>query len=398
MAPHAGRAVKDEPPPKRRGQSFNHGNTRPVLSRTHDDYHVGWICALPIETAAAKGMLDETHPPLPNGPKDTNTYTLGSMSSHNIVVASLPSGHYGTNNAATVANNMTRTYPSINIRLMVGIGGGTPLAGTDLRLGDVVVSDKVLQHDFGKIVRQGILERTGAFTRPPQDLLTAVTDLKSEHELKPSRIPELIDEMVEKYPNMSRYARSEELEDHLYDTEYEHVGHQNSCDECAPLKRVSRRIRTDQQFHIHHGVVASGNQVLKHAPTRDRLARELNILCFEMESAGLIDSFPCLVIRGICDYCDSHKNKSWQKHAAAVAAAYAKELLAIIPPTMANSKSTITVEEKDMESAGKLDYQTPIAYMPPLTMIRKKWHSISSSSISSGRAWPFKTSKDSSQA
>lgn len=44
-----------------------------------------------------------------------------------------------------------------------------------------------------------------------------------------------------------------------------------------------------------------------------------------------MDSFPCLVIRGICDYADSHKNKIWQPYAAAVAAAYAKELLLVIP-------------------------------------------------------------------
>ena len=61
---------------------------------------------------------------------------------------------------------------------------------------------------------------------------------------------------------------------------------------------------------------------------RDRISRELGgVLCFEMEAAGLMNTFPCLVIRGICDYSDSHKNKDWQAYAAATAAAYAKELL-----------------------------------------------------------------------
>lgn len=76
--------------------------------------------------------------------------------------------------------------------------------------------------------------------------------------------------------------------------------------------------------------MASGNQVMKHGKTRDQLAQELNVLCFEMEAAGLMDGFPCLVIRGICDYSDSHKNKRWQEYAAATAAAYAKELLSVI--------------------------------------------------------------------
>jgi len=56
------------------------------------------------------------------------------------------------------------------------------------------------------------------------------------------------------------------------------------------------------------------------------------VLCFEMEAAGLMNSFPCLVIRGICDYADSHKNKKWQAYAAATAAACAKEVLSVIPP------------------------------------------------------------------
>jgi nucleoside phosphorylase len=31
-------------------------------------------------------------------------------------------------------------------------------------------------------------------------------------------------------------------------------------------------------------------------------------VCIEMEAAGLMDWFPCLVIRGIYDYADLYKN------------------------------------------------------------------------------------------
>jgi nucleoside phosphorylase len=70
---------------------------------------------------------------------------------------------------------------------------------------------------------------------------------------------------------------------------------------------------------------------MRHGKTRERWRRESDVLCFEMEAAGLMNSFPCLVIRGICDYADSHKNKRWQEYAAATAAAYVKELLYVIP-------------------------------------------------------------------
>jgi nucleoside phosphorylase len=51
-----------------------------------------------------------------------------------------------------------------------------------------------------------------------------------------------------------------------------------------------------------------------------------------MEAAGLMNDFPCLIIRGIADYADDHKNDLWQRYAAAMAAAYTKDLLRIIQP------------------------------------------------------------------
>jgi len=88
-------------------------------------------------------------------------------------------------------------------------------------------------------------------------------------------------------------------------------------------------------MRVHYGLIASGNQVIKDAKFRDRLNESLggNILCVEMEAAGLMNDFPCIVIRGICDYADSQKNKDWQEHAAAVAAACAKELLEYVQPS-----------------------------------------------------------------
>jgi nucleoside phosphorylase len=98
---------------------------------------------------------------------------------------------------------------------------------------------------------------------------------------------------------------------------------------------------------VHYGTIASGNQVIRDGLQRDRLSSELgNILCFEMEAAGLMNSFPCLVIRGICDYADSHKNKKWQPYAAATAAAYAKEILSVIPA--AEVATTRTADEATM--------------------------------------------------
>ena len=120
-------------------------------------------------------------------------------------------------------------------------------------------------------------------------------------------------------------------QDQLFEAQYEHNDLEDACEHCDLGRLVARPPRPDSCPVIHYGLIASGNQIMKHGRTRDRWARELGILCFEIEAAGLMDHFPCLVIRGICDYADSHKNKQWQEYAATTAAAYAKEILSVIP-------------------------------------------------------------------
>src|SRR5947208_2830838 len=111
-----------------------------------EDYTVGWVCALSIELAAAADMLDEEHQDLPQDATDTNLYTLGRIGEHNVVIACLPAGQTGTNSAAAVAFQMKSKFTSIRFGLLVGIGGGVPSAGTDIRLGDVVISQPHMQH------------------------------------------------------------------------------------------------------------------------------------------------------------------------------------------------------------------------------------------------------------
>jgi len=94
-------------------------------------------------------------------------------------------------------------------------------------------------------------------------------------------------------------------QDLLFKAEYDHVESEDTYESCDKRKQVARSPCIKNNPIVYYGLIASGNRVIKHGRTRGRLARELGILCFEMEAAGLMDNFPCLVIRGICDYADS---------------------------------------------------------------------------------------------
>lgn len=123
------------------------------------------------------------------------------------------------------------------------------------------------------------------------------------------------------------------------------------CWSCDKRRLIPREPRPTSEPVIFYGNIASADQVMRHAHTRDALRDKYKVLCFEMEAAGLMNDFPCLVIRGICDYSDSHKNKLWQRYAAATAAAYARELLEAIPPAeVTNMEAAFGVVEDCTET------------------------------------------------
>ncbi|CRG92730.1 hypothetical protein PISL3812_09796 [Talaromyces islandicus] len=306
---------------------------------TRDNYSIAWICALPLEAAAARSMLDKTHSPLPIPHTDSNAYHLGELNGHYIVIACLPTGVYGTVSAAAVVSRMRSTFPRLQYGLMVGIGGGVPGKNNDIRLGDVVVSKPVrkhsgvIQYDYGKAIQDGQFESTGTLNKPPQALLTRIAQLEAKKMREgDDAFSKIVEEALAQNPNMQeRFSPPEEHTDFLFDSSYYHTAGEDTCEKCDKEKLIKRQSRGTKTPYVHYGLIASGDQVMKDSKTRDRLAQQHGILCFEMEAAGIMDELPTLVIRGICDYCDSHKQKQWQGYAALTAASYAKLLLSVIP-------------------------------------------------------------------
>ncbi|RDW57747.1 Pfs, NACHT and ankyrin protein [Coleophoma crateriformis] len=318
--------------------------------------------------AAVIAMLDEEHEMLDcQDRNDNNSYAFGRIHKHNVVIACLPAGIYGTTSAAIVAKDMLRTFNSLKFGLMIGIGGGIP-GKIDIRLGDVVVSNPtntsggVIQHDGGKLKDgEEDIELKGSLNTPPTVLLNALTQLKAQRLRKPSLVPMYLKNMIKNNPLMedNGYSFPGIEHDQLFDSAYSHEPDKDDCGQCDKTQVLTRQPRKSLEPRIHYGIIASGNQVFKDAKRRDKLASKLGALCVEMEAAGLMNNFPCIVIRGICDYADSHKNKEWQPYAASTAAAFAKELLSFISPGRVRNEDAFrgTVEELKKIESEQLDEQ-----------------------------------------
>ena len=331
-----------------------------------EDYTAGWICALPKEQAAA--LLDDTHEKLPASRNDT-TYVLGRIDVHNVVIACLPT--MGTTATARCAARLEEGFKSLRFILLVGIGGGVPTF-EDVRLGDVVVSMPnkhgrgVVQYDFGTKFQDEHLEIRDTSLRPPSDLLvTAVKTLETKEAqsqdtyLLGQHLVRSANELAKERPGMYRSRRPDR--DRLFRADYRHRDDDLTCDQCQcdTSQLVQRSSRKHAECaYVYYGLIASGNEVMRDAKERDRLANEKRILCFEMEAAGLGTELGWLVIKAICDYCDSHKNKDWQEHAAAVAALYAKELLKVIPELKDEHSNKHTSESRLGESVFHQPYMS----------------------------------------
>jgi nucleoside phosphorylase len=320
---------------------------------SNEDYTVGWICAINPEYVAAQSFLDEEHDRSEYiAPNDSNDYTLGRIGKHNVVIAVLPKGEYGIASAANVASRMLFSFKNVRLGLMVGIGGGAPSHKHDIRLGDIVVSTPynkeggVIQYDFGKAIQDKEFKVTGHLNQPPVVFRTAVSGLEAQYERHGHQFEDAFDVVFQKNPRLrNKYKRPDPNTDKLYESGVIHPNDDEArCAEaCDPTKLIHRKPRTEDEDNpaIHYGIVASANTLMKNALLRDKFAKEHDVLCFEMEAAGLMNNFPCLVIRGICDYSDSHKNKEWQGYAAMAAAAYARDLLARIPITKVKDETKI---------------------------------------------------------
>jgi len=303
----------------------------PLLN--YDDYTIGWICALQVEVLAARFMLDSRHDGVfPGKFGDDNDYIPGTINGHNVVIVGLPQKSTGTVSAACLVQSLVTSFRNIRYGLMVGIGAGVPGVDLkpDIRLGDVVVAapgddskdaQGVVGYELGKETVEGFV-KTGWLYPTDRRLQNAIGNVQMEAEFSGKNVFTTHLEAFKATPSGRKFLHPGPEIDLLYEAE-KNAGQ-------ATYKLIPRRPRDSLDPVVHYGLIASGNKLIKNARLRDELRDRFRIICFEMEAAGLMNTLPVAVIRGICDYADAHKNDKWHHYAAATAAAYAKGLLQVI--------------------------------------------------------------------
>ncbi|KAL6717826.1 hypothetical protein ACLMJK_003911 [Lecanora helva] len=309
-----------------------------------EDYTVAWLCALPkSELVAATGMLDTWHEALRlSNRHDRNTYTYGSINDHNVVIACLPPGQPGNLSALNLVQPLHQSFPNLCIHLFVGIGGGVPRSPPpddpeeDIHLGDVVLGwaertgdPGVVQWDYVRYHDAERVELLGSLDKPDRRLIGALGPILRDQISGRN----LFHEHLSRLSSMSKFAHPGLEQDKLFESDYRHTANRFDCTECDEGSLLKRPSRLSPAPVLHQGTIASGNTVMQDAKQRDRISKRFyNAICFEMEAAGTMDETHCLVIRGISDYADTHKNSRWQHYAAATAAAFARQLLFTIQP------------------------------------------------------------------
>ncbi|EXL91752.1 hypothetical protein FOIG_15075 [Fusarium odoratissimum NRRL 54006] len=288
------------------------------------------ICALPLEFDAIRSLFDsiwqEQHHHYGKLKGDTNHYVNGRIGDLDVVVLLLYS--MGKVSAGTAAARLQCSYPELEVVFLAGICGGIPEVQSPnggkraVLLGDVVVSSHMVQYDFGR------------------------------------RSAEILERIQQSNP---KYQHPGSASDRLYEPTYQHQidtlvlctcfsSPSLICERCRGVScdeagcdekflvarcRLQEKMLLEEQGDICEaqkpliflGRFGSGDTVLKSSKDRDGLAERLGIAAFEMESAGLWEDLPCVVVKGVCDYADSHKNKEWQNFAAATSASVVKALL-----------------------------------------------------------------------
>ncbi len=317
-----------------------------------EDFEVAILCALPLEYDAVSLLFDEfwdgDGDPYGKAAGDHNSYRTGRIGNHNVVLALLP--RMGKASAAGAAASLRASYGGLRLSLLVGICGGVPRAGNkEVLLGDVAISSSIVQYDFGRqypdrfVRKDTVHDNLGV---PNRDISSLLAMFQAEHgrqqlEQRTAAFLKQLQTSAIQEKRQADYNYPGTTEDQLFESSYRHKHRVSSnpcicrdchgrfdpvchdaidgtcsdlgCDEryLVPRERIQAKLhpKGEQEHKVHIGPIASGDMVMKSGEDRDAIAKKEGIIAFEMEGAGVWEEIPCIVVKGICDWADCHKNK-----------------------------------------------------------------------------------------
>jgi nucleoside phosphorylase len=336
----------------------------PLPPANRDDFDVAIICALPEERDTVEALMTrdfkEEGKVYGKVQNDDNVYTTGMLGGKPVVLVAPQA--MGTTNTRDLARGLSISFRNISWAFVVGIAGGAPFvpdgAGwkeSGIQLGDVVVSTQVIEYDFGREYENGFRRKTdveSVLPRAPAEVTNFINQMKLGRSKAFRRVLAKTNADLASHKELQtgegKYHEHPGPDaDHVYGLGYRHK-HQDSavcakcsqctewyhevCEEalradCAKLGCTPHHSNDVDETKIHFGRYASGDAVMKSGHRRDLLIREEGVIAFEMEGAGAWEVFGTVVVKGIVDYADSHKNKKWRGYPAARAAMCAAAMI-----------------------------------------------------------------------
>lgn len=325
--------------------------TSPSPPKRRRGFDVAIICALQLEADAAEALFDrfwdDDGDRYGKASGDQNAYRTGIIGNHNVVLAYMPG--IGKGHAASVAASFRSSFQGIRLALIVGICGGVP-GGTDkgIFLGDIIISDEIVIYDLGKRLPGGFCRKETVIDSAANIEVRAFLHKLKSRKGREHLLCRAYHHLTALQKRTGDYRCPARKLDRLFEPTYHHK-HHNASLRCRKCKKdehckkaqeatcetlkcdwerlVARSRSSPGGIDIHFGRIASGDTVMKSGVDRDRIAAEENVIAFEMEGAGICNNLPCIVVKGVSDYADSHKDKVWQKYTAGTAAACMRSLL-----------------------------------------------------------------------
>ncbi|KAK1250205.1 hypothetical protein MKX08_010208 [Trichoderma sp. CBMAI-0020] len=375
--------------------SFLNSISRAIMSfprpSRRDDFEVAIVCALKAEFDAISLVIDEfwdNHDdPYGKAVGDTNSYRTGRIDKHNVALLQLR--QIGKAHAAAAAASLRSSFNKLRLVLLVGGCAAVPQRkNANIVLGDVIISTGIVQYDFGRRFPNQFIRKDAPqdnLVKPCKEIgnvLTALQTSNVTHHLV-KRTASLLTDLQRTAHNKgfgSRYQYPGVSEDKLFKSDYHHKHHGSECHVCSMTddsicdtalwntcedlgceerglvtgrQRLQEKLKlcqngdiTHQNPNIYFGLVGSGDTVMKSGCDRDKLAAAEDIIAFEMEAAGLWEDVPSLVVKGVFDYGDSHKDKLWHPFSSATAACAARAIIERLARTGESLLSVPTVGKR----------------------------------------------------